>query len=1127
MANPVFLCSVKSTFQSIFGVLLFAVSVGWNLPALAAGSDQQVAAAPKAKDGPRAVGIASLLGYYRFPAIHGDLVIFTAEGDLWTAGVQGGAAHRLTSHPGMEAHAAISPDGRTVAFSAEYEGLTEVYSMPVAGGRPTRHTFEGGATVVGWTPDGQILYSTRAFSTLPNVQLVRLDLQTEAGRLVPLSQASEGAFDPAAKVLFFTRLPFQGSSTKRYQGGTAQNLWRYADGAAEATPLTADFPGTSKHPMFWNGRVYFVSDRDGIMNIWSMKPDGTDGQQHTHHKRFDVKSAALDAGRIVYQQRADLRLLDLARGSDVVIPITLETDYDQEREKWVTKPMDYLTSAHLSPAGDRLVLTARGQIFVAPVKQGRFVVAPRHTGVRYRDGCFLPDGKNLLLLSDETGEYEFWTLPANGIGELKELTSDGHVFRFHGVSSPDGKWLSYYDKNQQLWVFDLQHKETRRIATSRNENFSDLTWSPDSQWLAYVQTAANTYEQIHVYHVSDGRHAILTSDRVNSSNPAWSPDGKWLYFLSDRRLRSLVSSPWGARQPEPYFTETTKIYQLALVKGLRSPFRPDDELQPVDEDKKPATGKKDKDEATEKSKEERAVKVTIELDGLKDRLEELPVPAGNYSSLTAAGKRLFWTSRPTGFDAKTELQMLEKTNDKPKPKTLVPDIKSYELSIDGKHILVRKGDSFYVIGAGSSAPAKLDDARVNLGSWMLSLEPREEWRQIFRESWRMMRDYFYDRNMNGVDWRGVLEKYLPLVDRVADRSELSDLISEMVGELSALHIFVRYGDEREGPDHIKLASLGAELQRDAAAGGWRITHVYQTDPDYPDERSPLNRPEVNVKEGDVLVRLNGRPTLDVVDPIQLLRGQAGQQVLLEVKSPPKNPTRQVIARPISTDQETELRYNEWEWTRRRLVEELGQGQIGYVHLRAMSSGNIAEWARDFYPVFQRQGLIIDVRHNRGGNIDSWILGRLLRKAWFYWQPRVGLPTWNMQYAFRGHAVVLCNERTASDGEAFTEGFQRLGLGKVIGTRTWGGEIWLSARRWLVDGGMATAAETGVYGPEGEWLIEGHGVDPDIVVDNLPHATFNGDDAQLKAAIKLLQEQIAKDPRPVPPPPKYPDKAFPR
>jgi tricorn protease len=329
------------------------------------------------------------------------------------------------------------------------------------------------------------------------------------------------------------------------------------------------------------------------------------------------------------------------------------------------------------------------------------------------------------------------------------------------------------------------------------------------------------------------------------------------------------------------------------------------------------------------------------------------------------------------------------------------------------------------------------------------------------------------------------------------------------------------------PDNIATASLGALLERDDAAGGWRIARVYEGDPDYPEELSPLARPGVELRAGDLIRSINGRSTLGVAHPAVLLRNQAGKQVLLEVTRQGEDTTNRVIVKPISTQREADLRYRDWELSRRRKVEELGRGMLGYVHLRAMGANDIAQWAREYYPVFQRQGLIIDVRHNSGGNIDPWILGKLLRKAWFYWQPRIGDPIWNMQYAFRGHMVVLCNARTASDGEAFTEGFRRLGLGKVIGTRTWGGEIWLSAQRWLVDSGMATAAEIGVYGPEGEWLIEGHGVEPDIVVDNLPHATYEGEDAQLEAAVKHLLELIEADPRPIPPAPRYPDKSWPR
>jgi tricorn protease len=556
----------------------------------------------------------------------------------------------------------------------------------------------------------------------------------------------------------------------------------------------------------------------------------------------------------------------------------------------------------------------------------------------------------------------------------------------------------------------------------------------------------------------------------------------------------------------------TKIYGLALTKEARWPFLAADELHPA-----PDEEKKDKKDADDKKA---TVAVKLEADGLMVRLFEVPGDAGNYSALTAGDGFLFWISSEAGTSGKKNLQRLKITNQKPKAVTLAEDIKEYELSANGEKLLLRKEDALYVVAADAEAPAKLDDAKVPLDAWSFSIQPREEWRQMFTDSWRLMRDWFYDPKMHALDWQAIRAKYAPLVDRVADRQELSDLISEMVGELSALHIYVRDGDARKGPDSVATASLGADLVPEP--GGWRVARMVESDPDFPAGLAPLARPEAGVRAGDLITAINGQPFSALPHWGAALRRQEGQQVLLTVQSGNEAP-RRTIVRPIDRKAAANLRYSEWELTRRRKVETVGKGSIGYVHLRAMTEDDIAAWVRDYFPVFNRQGLVIDVRHNGGGNIDSWLLSRLLRKAWMYWQPRTGAPEWNMQFAFRGHICVLCDEFTASDGEAFSEGFRRLGLGKVIGTRTWGGEIWLSFDNWLVDKGIASAAEIGVYGPEGAWLIEGHGVEPDIRVDNLPAATFRGEDAQLDTAIKHLQELIAKDPRPVPPAPPYPDK----
>ncbi|HEY9645065.1 MAG TPA: S41 family peptidase, partial [Chroococcidiopsis sp.] len=519
------------------------------------------------------------------------------------------------------------------------------------------------------------------------------------------------------------------------------------------------------------------------------------------------------------------------------------------------------------------------------------------------------------------------------------------------------------------------------------------------------------------------------------------------------------------------------------------------------------------------------VTVTIDLEGLAQRVMPVPVEPNNYRDLAINATRLFWKEVSVDTERKQKLMALEIKADPIEPKTVIAEIQSYELSFDGKKLLVRKNGDFYVLDADKEAPKEkeLEKKKVDLSNWAFSIHPRDEWRQMLIEAWRLERDYFYDRNLHGVDWPTLLEKHLPLVERVTDRDELSNLIAQLVGELAALHTFVGMGDRRNAQDRIGIASLGAALTR--TEGGYRIEHLYQHDPDYPDRAGPLTRPEVALQVGDVIESINGVSLLSVADPAVLLKKQAGQQVLLYVKGPADSDSRPVITTPISHWEAADLRYADWEYRCRQRVEQGGEGKLGYVHLRAMGRDNFTEWVENYDPIFNREGLIIDVRHNRGGNIDSWILEKLLRKAWFFWKPRVGKPFWNMQWAFRGHMVVLCNEHTASDGEAFAEGFRRLGLGPVIGTRTWGGEIWLSMQTWLVDRGIASAAEIGVYGPEGEWLIEGHGVEPDIVVDNLPHSTFNGEDAQLDAAIAHLHERIRGQPVTVPPPPTYPNKAF--
>lgn len=860
------------------------------LAACAAGLGVRPSAAPLQ------TALPSTLGYYRFPAIAGDTIVFTAEGDLWRVPLAGGVAQRLTSHPSEESHAAVSPDGKTIAFSASYEGPTEVYTLSLeTPAPPQRQTWEGAnATVVGWTPQGDVLYSTRRYSTLPSTQLARVTPKTHVVTLIPLAQASDGTYD--GSTLYFTRFPFQGSYTKRYHGGTAQSVWKFS-GSGEAVNLTGDYSGTSKTPMVWQGRVYFLSDRDGTINIWSMDRDGGNLRQHTKHAGgFDVQSPSLANGRIVYQLGADLHVYDISAERDALVPVRLVSDFDQLRDRFVRTPADWISTAHISPNGDRVVFTARGQLFVVPAQQGRIVDATRDGRTRFRVGRFFPDGKSLLALSDKSGEVEFWRLPANGIGETEQLTRDAKVLRWDGVPSPDGTHIAHWDKDQELWVYDVAAKTETKLASSNTGDFQDIQWSPDSRWLAYSTPVENLVNVLFVYNA--GSHAItpVTTDRYESFSPAWTPDGKWLFFLSNRTFSSVVQSPWGSRQPEPFFDRQTKVYHVALKRDERSPFAPDDELHTrADEkkdEKKPEAAAAKPDAGSSKPE---AAKVDIDLDGIQTRLLEVPVPAGNYSDLATDGKRLYYVSSDNGVDSKRTLKTMAIDNKRgTSPDTFMDDVAGYELTLDGKKLLIRKGSDYYVVEAGAKAPAaaELGKSQVLLKDWAFDLDPRDEWRQMFVEAWRLERDYFYDRGMNGVNWPAMRDRFLPLVDRITDRAELNDILAQMVGELSALHIFVRGGDVRRGPDNVAEASLGATFTRDEAAGGFRIVHVYRTDPDNPSDLSPLARQGVGVQDGDVIAAVNGIPALSAPDIGGLLRNEADRQVLLRVKTQ----RRRIVAR---------------------------------------------------------------------------------------------------------------------------------------------------------------------------------------------------------------------------------------
>ncbi|MEC8557112.1 MAG: S41 family peptidase [Planctomycetota bacterium] len=1082
-------------------------------------------------------------GYYRFPTIHGKTLVFTAEGDLWSVPTKGGTARRLTSHPEVEKHAKFSPDGQMIAFAASYEGPTEIYTMPIVGGRPTRVTWQGysGSRApypASWKSGSELLYATRYFARRDPFQIAIFDAMDTSHSVIELEQASDGVFDSEGKVFYFTRLPRQSSHAKRYRGGYIEKLWKYAIGSEEAVPLTADYEGTSRAPMLWRDRLYFTTDRDGSMNLWSMDLKGKSLQQHTKFKDFDVLSPNLQKGKIAFQRGADIYIYDIDKDKSKIVNIRLASDFDQQRVRWLNDPIGYLSSYNVSTDGKHVAITARGRAFIAPTKSGRLVSMPQKNGTRYRSAAFLPKSNQIYYLSDETGETEFWSAPANGTADKsRRITSDAQVLRYGGKPSPDGSKIAYTDRDQVLWILNVQSGKSRQVVQSSDGSafdYPDLAWSTNSRWLAFTDAGSNAIQRIYLLDTEqkDSNPVVVTTDRLDSYSPGFSNDGKWLYFLSDRTFRTVQRSPWGPRAPEALLDKTTGIFVLDLIGGQRSPFQQDDELTTVtkkaeagekdsaeDEEEKVEGKKKDEDETDPASKND------YKLEDFTGRLHHVPIEAGNYSDLEVAKSHLYFTQRPIGLTRSTHLNAFPITRDPndQEIKRIATDIGSYKLSASRSHIVMLHNSRPHVFEAKGSKP-NLDDARVDVSGVEIGVRPADEWRQIFVDAWRLHRDYFYDPKMHAVDWTEVRARHETLLPRITSREELDDLIAMMVGELSAMHTNIYAGDEREGTEGANLGYLGARLSRDQKAGGYRVEHIYRNDPDYPNQLSPLAQPGIDFQVGDIITSMNGIPTLSVENLNSMLLNKANRQVWIQRKRDGEPDTKSYIVRPLSHTDFRSLKLSEWEYTRRLETEEKSEGRIGYFHMRAMGSGNFAEFVKGFYPAFNRQGLIIDMRQNYGGNIDSWILSRLMRKAWMYWQARTGEPYPNMQFAFNGHMAVLIDPYTISDGEAFSEGFRRLGLGPLIGTKTWGGGIWLRSNNDLVDGGLARSPEFGVFSPERTWIIEGTGVAPDIKVDNPPHATFKGQDAQLDAAIDYLKKKITEDPRPRPNAPSYPDKS---
>ncbi|MBT1063108.1 PD40 domain-containing protein [Bowmanella sp. Y26] len=1051
-------------------------------------------------------------GYYRFPALAGDTLVFTAEGDLWVAGINQPQARRLTTHPAEETMAALSKDGKYVAFVANYDGANEVYMLPIEGGLAKRLTFEQTQVKVhGWTASGEVLYSTTGRAGMSfSWNLLKVNPDNLKVTELEVADAVDGVLDDTGKHLYFSQFGLQVSAdnTRQYRGGATGELWHFIPGKdQEATALTASHDGSVRRPMLHNNKLYFISDSSGNDNIWRMNLDGSGTEQVTKFTNLAVRHASLSGDNLVFQLGADLQLLNLATGTTQKLPLDLTSDFPNLREHWENKPLRYLTSTSLAGEQEKAVLTARGRIAISGIDKSRLVEIATPKNSRSRNALLSHDGKWVYAFNDASGEMEIWRYAADGSSDAKQLTQDGNTYRWNLSLSPDGNSLVHDDKKGNVWLLDIVSGKNRKILSGYAglSPIASLSWSPDSSLLAIAGTGLGKDRgQITLFDVKKQRSQILTSEKYESYAPAFSQDGNWLYFLSNRHFVATPNSPWGDRNMGPAFDRRSQIFAYALDAKARFPFQANDELlagleKNIDEDKKDKDSKEDKKASQ------------LDWQGISERLWQVSVPAGNYKGLQANKDYLYVLDQISEPGSKPVIKSIE-INPQAKLETFKEGVAEFALSTDGKKMLVRQDGAdnanIFIVDAKQKFPSDTSQSKLNSQDWQMLLNPSEEWQQMFHDAWLMHRDSLFDKRMRGLDWAAVKDKYQPLLKRVTDRYELNDVFAQMMGELNTLHSQVYGGDVPNASERPRAASLGARFTQ--TSKGLEISHIFQHDPELPERAAPLAKPGVDAKPGDIILAVNGQPVKQISELVSALRNQHSKQVLLELKRGGKS--HQTVVTPVSNRDANQLRYLDWVSQNRHKVEQANP-DFGYLHINAMGGNDIAEFAREFYANYNKKGLVIDVRRNRGGNIDSWLIEKLMRKAWAFWENTQGEASTNMQSAFRGHLVVLADQYTYSDGETFTAAVKTLNLAPVVGKRTAGAGVWLTGRNRLADNGMARVAEFAQYAMDGRWIVEGYGVAPSIEVDNLPHATFKGQDAQLRYAIDYLEKQLKAEPIP--------------
>jgi len=897
----------------------------------------------------------------------------------------------------------------------------------------------------------------------------------------------------------------------------AQDVWLYDLENNKSEKLT-EFEGTDAFPMWYQGAIYFISDREHTMNIYRMDLESREIQKITDHKEYDVKWPSLGDGRIVYENGGYLYVLDLDTGDYQKVSVTVPAELTPKRAHYVnaSKLVRYFS---LSGSGKRAIFGARGDVFTVPAEKGEVRNLTKSSGVRERSPAYSPDGKWVAYFSDRTGEYEVYLKKSDGTGDEERITKGLKNYPFELRWSPDSKKLLLHDQTYSLYYVDIEEKKLNRIAQDGWEDINDYSWSHDSKWVAYVLRGENQYGSVYVYNLDDDKSHKLTSDYYNDYDPVFGPEGKYIFFLSDRNFSFTMG---GGFEFNYKFIFPSDLCAMSLQKDTPSLLAPESDEVEVKEDKKKEDGDKEEKKDEEKEKEEEDKGINIDFDGIEDRVVGLPSGTGNFVGLRAAEGKVYFFDFPnsviTGMPNPRGATLKYYDIKEREVKTVISGVNGYELSADGKKVIYSAMGQYGIIDA---APGK----NVGDGSLKMDLQmkvcPSCEWKQIFEEAWRMERDFFYVENMHGVDWDGIKKRYEVFLPYLTTRGDLNYVIGEMIAELCIGHAYVGGGDMESG-ERVGVGLLGAEYEVDYKADRYKFATIYggrNWDKRYV---APLNQPGVDVHEGDYLIEINGREIRYPDNIHAYLENMAGKQVTIKVAEDPSGKdAREYTVVPTGNDRF--LRYHKWVESNQKKVMEASGGKIGYVHVPNTNVWGLQEFARGFYPQTNREGLIIDDRYNSGGWIPTIFVERLARKVGSMWAQRYGKPGKFPGMAPEGHMAMLINEYAGSGGDAFPYFFRQAGLGPLIGKRTWGGLVGMNRRIPMIDGGMVTVPTIGFYEMNGEWGVENIGVYPDIEVENRPDLVVEGADPQLEKAIEYLKDKIEEEPPSLPEKPKAPNK----